>query len=233
MIDWHSHILPGVDDGSRDVAESISLIQMQSAQGVSTIMATPHFYANDGTVETFLERREKAYGELKSQLSEDAPAILLGAEVRYYPGISHMDGLKHLRLQGSRVLLLEMPMTRWTEFTIRELIEMSRMHEYQLVLAHVERYLRLQTRSCWPRLLESGILFQVNASFFTAFGARQKALSFLKNGKIHLLGSDCHNLDTRKPRIGEAFACIERKFGNDYLRQMNELGRSLLDTMNN
>ena len=47
MIDWHCHILPNMDDGSRDVAESISLINMQREQGIGTIVATPHFYAND------------------------------------------------------------------------------------------------------------------------------------------------------------------------------------------
>ena len=59
MIDWHSHILPELDDGSRSVAESIYLINMQKAQGVGTVIATPHFYADDESVESFLERRER------------------------------------------------------------------------------------------------------------------------------------------------------------------------------
>ncbi len=228
MIDWHSHILPGIDDGSKDVAESISMLQMLSAQGVSTVVATPHFYANDETVEAFLKKRQTAYQQLKSQLPADAPEILLGAEVRYYPGISRMEDLKKLRIQGSNILLVEMPMNRWTEFIIRELLELSFMHDFQIVLAHVERYWRLETRSCWSRLLERGILFQANASCFTIFSSKQKAGSYLRNGRIHLLGSDCHNLDTRRPKLGDAFAWIEKKFGSDYLRQMNGLGRSLL-----
>ena len=59
MIDWHSHILPGMDDGSHDVTESLCLINMQMAQGVRTVIATPHFYADDETVASFLDRRKK------------------------------------------------------------------------------------------------------------------------------------------------------------------------------
>ena len=139
-----------------------------------------------------------------------------------------MEDLKKLRIQGSNILLVEMPMNRWTEFIIRELLELSFMHDFQIVLAHVERYWRLETRSCWSRLLERGILFQANASCFKTFSSKQKAGSYLQNGRIHLLGSDCHNLDTRRPKLGDAFAWIEKKFGSDYLRQMNGLGRSLL-----
>ena len=230
MIDWHSHILPGIDDGSKDVAESVSMLQMLAAQGVDTVVATPHFYANYGTVATFLEKREAAYQQLKAQLPADAPEILLGAEVRYYPGISRMDGLKALRIQGTTILLLEMPFTRWTEFTIRELIELSGMHGFQIVMAHVERYLPLQTRVCWDRLLQCDILFQVNAGCVTTFGTRRRVRTLLKNGNVHLLGSDCHNMHTRKPNMEGALAWIEKEFGSNYLCQMNELGNTLLGT---
>ena len=230
MIDWHSHILPGIDDGSKDVAESVSMIQLLAAQGVDTVVATPHFYANDGTVATFLEKRDAAYHQLKAQLPADAPRILLGAEVRYYPGISRMDELKALRLQDSQILLLEMPFTKWTEFTIRELIELSGMYGFRIVLAHVERYLSLQTRACWDRLLQCDILFQVNAGFVANFGTRRGVRTLLKNGNVHFLGSDCHNMRSRKPNLDGALAWIEKEFGTRYLRQMNELGNSLLDT---
>ena len=83
MIDWHTHILPEMDDGSHCVAESISMVNMQAAQGVSTIIATPHFYANHDTVSSFLDRREKTYGMLKAELPREAPDIKLGAEVLY------------------------------------------------------------------------------------------------------------------------------------------------------
>ena len=228
MIDWHAHILPLMDDGSRDVAESISMINMQVSQGIGTVIATPHFYANDETVDSFLDRRKKALELLKSELPQELPNILLGAEVRYYHGISRMEGLNALRIEGSKILLLEMPVSRWTEYMIRELIEMSRRANIQIVLAHIERYLNLQKQAVWERIYDSGILMQVNASFFTAFVSKRKAISLLKEGRIHFVGSDCHNMTSRSPQIGKAFEIIQKKLGDDYISQMNEYGYSWL-----
>lgn len=233
MIDWHSHILPGMDDGSHDAAESISLVNMQRSQGIDTVIATPHFYANDETVDSFLDRRKKALELLKTEMPEGSPEIVLGAEVRYYQGISRMGDLKALRIEGSKLLLLEMPMSSWTEYMIRELIEMSGRGSIKIVLAHMERYLTLQTQDAWNRILECGILMQANASFFTSFYTRRKALTLLKEDNIHFIGSDCHNVMSRPPRIGKAFEIIQKKLGNDYISQMTEYGYSMLATTKN
>ena len=230
MIDWHSHILPGMDDGSKDVTESLTMLQMHSNQQVSTVIATPHFYANDEAVATFVERRAKAYEALKEQLPENAPRILLGAEVRYYQGISRMEDLKDLRIEGSKLLLLEMPMMVWTEYMVRELIELSGKSRIQVVLAHVDRYLRFQKQSVWHRIAESGILMQVNGSAFTELATRRKAIWLLQEGMAQFIGSDCHNLTDRTPRLDKAFQVIRKKLGDDYLDQMKQYGYSLLAT---
>ena len=229
MIDWHNHILPGMDDGSRNTAESIAMIKMQTADGVTTVIATPHFYANDESVEAFLERRKKSAAQLEDALDENAPEILLGAEVRYYQGISRMENLKALRIQNSKLLLLEMPMTCWTEYMIRELTELAGKSGIQIVLAHVERYLKLQKKSTWERLLESGILMQSNASFFLGFGSKKKAISLLKKGKINFIGSDSHNTTSRPPMLKKAFDVIQKKLGCEYVEQMSEFGYFLLE----
>ena len=228
MIDWHNHILPSMDDGSRDVAESIAMLEMHASQGVSTVIATPHFYANDESVESFLARREASYNKLKDRLPEDAPEILLGAEVKYYPGISRLADLKRLRIAGSRLLLLEMPMNTWTESVIQELIELSGKSGIGIVLAHIERYLRLQRSDVWERLRRHGILMQTNAGFFTTLSTKRKAMALLKEDYIHFLGSDCHNLTSRPPQIGKAFEVIQKKLGVDYIGLMTEFGYSFL-----
>ena len=228
MIDWHNHVLPAMDDGSRDVAESITMLGMHASQGVSTVVATPHFYANDESVESFLTRRARSYETLQNQLPSDVPAILLGAEVKYYQGISRLADLKKLRIEGSRLLLLEMPMNTWTESMIRELVDMSGKNGIHIVLAHIERYLNLQSRDVWDRLRDSGILMQSNASFFTGFATKRRAMSLLREGHIHFLGSDCHNLTSRPPQIGKAFEVIRKKLGVDYIGLMTEFGYSAL-----
>ena len=228
MIDWHCHVLPKMDDGSRSVEESLKLIEMQQAQGVETIVATPHFYANDESVEAFLQRRKESFDLLKQSLPENSPKIILGAEVRYYHGISKFKDLKALRAEGSEVLLLEMPFSKWTEYMVRELTEISLMGDVKLVLAHIERYLSLQSRELWDYILGSEIFTQVNASFFASSLTRRKAISMLRRGEIHFLGSDCHNLTSRYPKLDKAQDVIKKKFGESFINQMNEYGESVL-----
>lgn len=229
MIDWHTHILPEMDDGSKSVEESIEMLKMQSSQGIETVIATPHFYANDESVQSFLERRNASFEKLRRNIPEGLPEILLGAEVRYYQGISRMENIKALRIEGSKLLLLEMPMDTWTEYMIRELIELSSKSGIKLVLAHIERYMGFQKHSVIDRLLECDILMQVNASYFISLASKRKALSLMKKGKIQFVGSDCHNLTSRPPQIGKAYELLNIKFGKGLLAQLNEFGYDLLN----
>ncbi len=226
MIDLHAHILPQMDDGSKSVEESRTMFTTLAAQGVDTVAATPHFYANDESVEAFLERREEAAARVREAAA--GMTLLCGAEVRYYPGIGHMEGLPRLQIGDSELLLLEMPVAPWTEYTVRELTELADARGVQLVLAHIERYLPLQKAAVWQRLYESGILMQVNAQFVTALTTRRKALRMLSEGRIHFLGSDCHNTTTRPPQLAPAAAVIEKRLGSEFLGQMNEFGYAAL-----
>ncbi len=228
MIDWHSHILSGIDDGSHNLAESESLLEMLVSQGVDTVIATPHFYADNESVDSFLERRNKSFENLKNHLKLYAPNVLLGAEVRYYNGISKLSQLTDLSIENNRLLLLEMPFGRWTEYTVREMVELACNRKITVMLAHIDRYLKLQSSDVWQRLYESGILMQVNASFFADFLTRKKALSLLKSGTNIFIGSDCHNTAARAPRIGKAYEVISKKFGNSFIEQINEYGHSIL-----
>ena len=88
MIDLHSHILPGMDDGSKNPEESAALLRMLQQQGVTTLAATPHFYARE-TPEAFLKRRQEAVAKLP--IMEDGPRMLLGAEVAYFSGMGNCE----------------------------------------------------------------------------------------------------------------------------------------------
>ncbi len=228
MIDWHSHVLPGIDDGSRSIEESLELLRMLSEQGAETVVLTPHFLANTESVESFIERRELSFEKLRSSLSGNEPELVNGAEVKYYSGISRMPELKKLTIGESGLLLLEMPMSKWTEYTVRELIELSGSAGVTLVLAHIDRYMKLQNGDIWERLYEREILMQVNASFFTEFATRRKALAMLGAGEINFIGSDCHGVTSRPPKIGKAFEIIAKKMGDNFVSQINEYGKSML-----
>ena len=227
MVDIHSHILPNVDDGSRSVQESLQLLKMLADQGVSRVAATPHFSADRESVEDFIRRRQFAYDSLMQEMPQGMPQIMLGAEVKYYQGISRMADLKSLCIEGSSLLLLEMPMARWTEYIIKELLEISCSRGVTLVLAHIERYLSLQSPDVWDRLLEGGVLMQVNATFFTEWRTRRRAVSMLKSSAIHFLGSDCHRAVERPPYIKAAAEIIEKKMGSRFLALMTEYADSM------
>ena len=228
MIDFHSHILPGIDDGSKNAEMSLQMISSLASQGVDTIAATSHFYATERTPQRFLQRRAEAYDRLKAVLPQDAPRILLGAEVLYFPGISHMDELPQLCLEGTDLLLLEMPFTAWNERMVREVDELSRSGVCRIMMAHIERYYFKQPVSVWDSFLDQGILMQSNAEFFLSFRTRRKALKMLKEGRIHLLGTDCHNMSSRAPRMAEARELIRKRLGDETLEENDALGEALL-----
>ncbi len=229
MIDFHSHILPKIDDGSRSVEESLELLHMLGGQGISTVVATPHFNAVRESVADFLLKRERSAALIKECEDEALPRILLGAEVRYYTGISRLEGLCELCLEHSSLLLLEMPMMRWSEYIINELTELCGRGDITVVIAHMERYMKLQSKKCLKHLLKSGSLFQLNADFFLSPFTRRKALSMLACGDASFIGSDCHNLETRPPRIGEAYTRVGKKLGEDFLIKFTEYGQRLMN----
>jgi protein-tyrosine phosphatase len=218
-----------MDDGSKSVEESLVLLKMLSDQRADTIVATPHFYANRESVAEFIDRREKAYQRLQARVPEQYADILLGAEVRYYHGIGRMAQLDRLCIGDSRLLLLEMPMEKWTDYTVRELMDLANTGNVRLMLAHIERYYSLQSKDAWNRLYDTDIQMQVNAGFFTGIWTKRKALSFLEDGRVHLIGSDCHNIEHRPPRLGKAYENIEKKFGKEFAAQFIEYGRHLLE----
>jgi protein-tyrosine phosphatase len=227
MIDFHSHILPLVDDGSQSISESAELLALLAGQNVDTVFATPHFYATDDTPDAFFERRKSAYQLLRSN-HIGAPEVLLGAEVAYFPGVSRMSALCEMRLERTKLLLLEMPIIKWSDYVVSELLELASSREIKPVLAHIERYIDYQHKSVVEKLLDSGILMQANASVFINPKTRRKALKMLKHGKVHFIGSDCHNLTVRPPKIGTAFEIIKKELGSEFLSRIDCFSRSFI-----
>jgi len=127
MIDFHSHVLPQVDDGSDSMETTMRMLRMESEQGVDTVVATPHFYAQHDALDRFLDRRNAAAQRLWEILDKERgfPKVLLGAEVAFYPGISESDDLRKLSIAGSEYVLVEMPAPPWTEAMYRELPSIS------------------------------------------------------------------------------------------------------------
>ena len=203
MLDIHTHILPGMDDGSKSVEESLMMLREQARQGVDTVVCTPHFYAEQNDPAQFIARREAAWNQLKPELTPELPAIRLGAEVQYFTGISRVESVSRLRIQGTNLLLLEMPFSKWTDWAVEEAMELNSREDMQVILAHIERYLQWQPKDIVERMVDAGFLIQCNVEFFKHWRTKHKALRMLRDGQIHLIASDCHNMSSRKPNLGQ------------------------------
>ena len=221
MLDLHSHILPEMDDGSKSVEMSHAMLDLMGQQGVRTVIATPHFYASRDLPEAFLERRERAVGLLGDR-KPGQPQVLFGAEVAYFDGMGRSEQvLRQLQLGDSGLLLVEMPFGEWNKRIVREICDLPLQTGLTPVLAHVDRYRgRDQLPRAMEEMLDCGVLFQCNAEPFLQFGSRGWALKLVKMGAVHFLGSDAHNLTTRKPNLGDAARVIEKKLGGEALADL-------------
>ena len=243
MIDLHTHILPGIDDGSRDVRESLELIRTECADGVSVIVATPHFYAQKTSVSGFLERRERAYDHLMEQMVQteqrkEIPLIRKGAEVYYFPGIGKAAQIGSLTTEGTNMLLLEMPFAQWDGKVCEDVEELIIRQKLRIVLAHIERYLQFQkNRKYWEKILSMDLLLQFNGEDIIRrnglFGPDKKkkfCLDYIRDHDAFLLGSDCHNMTVRRPNLREARDEIARLFGEEKLRVSDRLSQEVTGT---
>lgn len=223
IIDFHSHILPGIDDGSRDVNESIALLRKEAEQGITHVVATPHFYPRHDTPERFLERRAEAEAILREEMSKHTglPKLSVGAEVYFFNGISDSDGIFPLTIGKERCILIEMPFCPWTDKVYRELEDIYCKQGLLPVVAHIDRYLGGFRSFGNPRYLEElPVLVQANAEFFLHRRTAATALRMLKKDQIHLLGSDCHNLTDRSPNLMEALSLIEKRLGREAIENI-------------
>lgn len=208
MIDFHSHVLPGMDDGSKSVEESAAMLEASAQQGIGRMAATSHFYPMENSPEQFLRRRAAAVERLRNAWRPEFPELLLGAEVYFFEGMSGVQELDALRLEGTDLLLLEMPFSPWTDRMVKELLAVHERRDTTVVLAHIERYFRFQPKGIWDELLDRGVLMQCNAEFFLSWRTKRRACRMLAEGRIHLLGSDSHNMSARPPRLGEALSVV-------------------------
>ena len=223
--DFHTHILPNVDDGSTSVEESANLVRQEIEQGVHTIFLTPHFNAKKLYPEEFISKRNGAVEELRHPLNitDPIPNFVMGAEVQYCAGMCHWEQLDLLTLGDSGYILIEMPLGPWNDHVFKELETIYTERNIVPILAHIERYITpfnmkktLQRLSCFP------VLLQVNCSYINNRCTRKKAIKLLNSRKIHLIGSDCHRADWRPPDIKQTREILEKHLTPDAMSHLSE-----------
>lgn len=224
MIDIHSHVLPEIDDGSRNLQMSLAMLQLSKEQGVEVMFLTPHFYASENDPETFLRRRTESALRLQDQINARPniyPKCILGAEVYYYRGMGHTEAMESLCMGNSRYILLEPPFHKWTDSFLEDVRLLRDEQNLKIIIAHIERYFDQNQVILQELLQEPEVYIQSNAESFLHTWRRRKPLKLLKNGHIDFLGSDSHNLQSRSPNLAEGRAMIQAKLGTDSLRRID------------
>ena len=149
------------------------------------------------------------------------PEISVGAEVSFFRGMSESEILPQLTIREKRYILIEMPPAPWTDAVYRELEGIWEKRGITPIIAHIDRYIGpFRTYRIPQRLAEMPVLVQANADFFLNRSTAGMALKMLKADQIQLLGSDCHNMSSRKPNLGAAVQRIARKLGQDALSRI-------------
>ena len=228
MTDLHTHILPGMDDGAQTVQESISMLLAEASQGVDTVALTPHYYRNQETVESFLARRDAAWKVLQEHTKDiDCPKMILGAEVAWFPGMADMLELEQLCYQGTKTMLVELPTTPWGDIVYHQLYRLEGRRGIMPMIAHIDRYFRLQSKKNLIRLLDMGYPVQISAESLRSILGRSWAMNLLRYSDA-LLISDCHNMLDRKPNMDIGIKKMEIKLGRELTREIIDLTDDVL-----
>lgn len=235
LTDFHSHILPEMDDGASSVKESLELLRILTDAGVERVVLTPHFYRNDEDIPSFLSRRQKSYEKLISAMDhfENPPELVLGAEVYFYPSLSSDPDFDKLCIGHTNHMLLELPFERFHENFFVDFSKFMNRCSSKILLAHIERYLKFgNSQKEIDRILSFGnIRCQMNcASLAEASWLHQKKLiKMLSSGTINVLGSDAHNLHRRPPMFKEALSIIDKKCDKGIIEEIIRSGNNILN----
>jgi protein-tyrosine phosphatase len=222
-VDVHCHVLPGIDDGPKNLDESLTLCRSLMRDGITTVIATPHQLGRYDGHNSAAQVRQRV-AELQGILDEKKIplTILSGGEVRIDERIGKLLHEDHILTlgDGKKYLLLELP----SSVAIDPAVLMPRLKDANVtvILAHAERYDNLQTEpNCARAWVDAGAVLQVNAGApVGAFGksAARAAWDWLSRGWVSLIATDAHSVDTRRPRFTDAIEAIAQKLGEDVAR---------------
>ncbi|MDF2156324.1 CpsB/CapC family capsule biosynthesis tyrosine phosphatase [Algoriphagus sp. CAU 1675] len=197
QVDMHSHLIPGIDDGSKSMEESIRLIKQLADFGLRKLITTPHIMS-----EFFRNTPEIIHmglEDLKREVASEGIAMEIEAAAEYFMDevlLEKVEAGEPLLTFGDQYILVETGFVNKPQMLFEVLFQLE-MAGYKPILAHPERYQYLIfNKELLKDLIDRNILFQVNLLSFTGFYSREVkefAEMLLKKGLIKFLGTDCHN----------------------------------------
>ena len=221
MIDFHTHVLPGVDHGSSSIQTSLSQLDLAADGGINTIVATSHFYPHHHTVEKFLEKRNSAYEALIAEKKDAHPNILLAAEVLLCEGLEKLSDIESLAIGNSGYILLEIPFNNCSPEIVDTARRINSNPNTKVILAHADRY----SAKYVEEFLEFGAKIQLNTTAFLGLFIPKHIRSYLDRDLVVALGSDIHGPD---PRAYKFYKKAKKKLGSHFDRIMQH-SREILE----
>ncbi len=229
-VDFHSHILPDMDDGSRSVEMSVEMLNLLDREEVCVIFATPHFYCYRESVESFLERRDKAYLTLRSAPDLPAkPEIRLGAEIRVVREMPDLKGaVDGMKLEGTDLMLFELPYDSYDTYMGENIHNISLACGIVPVIAHAERYVNIYKQSDYYEILSiPNVVCQISSDFVNSRKASELTAGLIHDDIPVIFGSDCHNVSDRPPVMKSTLGrlkkfCSKYKISESYMEEMFE-----------
>lgn len=227
MIDIHTHILPGIDDGAKSLAESLEILRELVKQGVSDVIATPHIITGtyDNTKEIITNKIELLRDEIKSN---GIPIkIYSGSELYIEPNIIENIKKNNLTLANSKYILFETALQRFPN-NYEDVIWDFLNEGYKPIIAHAERFMPfINYPNRLIRILNRGVYLQINAgSLFGFHGEQIKEFVhwLLERGCVHFVASDSHGINNRPIPMSRAYEYLAETFNKnlaDLLMQEN------------
>lgn len=211
-IDFHSHILPCLDDGAESPEISLAMLHAEAQQGVGRVVLTPHFYPQQESVDSFLHRRERAFARLCRTAREPLTELVLGAEVAMTKQLCRED-ITPLCVAGTRTLLLELPYTSEISTWIQDVRTLIHQNAVKIVLAHVERYQNMWSKTDFKEIMALPVLKQVNCGSLLCENPfrRRRILHMIAEEQVHVLGTDAHNCTLRPVNMEAAMTLLRKK----------------------
>lgn len=228
MIDFHSHIIPNIDDGSTSMKDTINMINEARQAGFTEIISTSHYIQKYYDLDCF--EREKILDIIKKKVSEKKEInikLYLGSEIYFTPEIIELvKNKKASTINNTRYLLFELPMNTKPLF-VKEMVYELMQNGYIPIIAHPERYTYVQENIQYIEELASmGALFQSNyGSIIGMYGnsAKKTLKKLLKNNLISFLGSDVHKTGQIYPKIPKALKKLRKILSVEELEKLTTL----------
>lgn len=218
FADFHTHILPEIDDGSKDVKTSVKMVNILYNQGVRIIFLTPHYYADFCSVEDFNKKRNAAFNKIKPYVCDMDIRFVLASEAYLTNELLTKEDFTPLCIANTPYMLTELPYNEHPDEQYEKVKRLMSKFSVIPILAHIDRFPEVfHNHTEFKKFQKLGCLFQANTKAFSqSFITRKILEKHIANRSIDFIGTDCHNLTTRPPDYLKAAEIIQKSCPEAY-----------------